>query len=461
MKTKKACLTWLAVYVVLAVAIGLIVYRRYPQSGPAEGAAVFGGVVAWMGVAYLCTIPKKIGEAMMIRRARDGEPPRDGERFAAIGRIVANGPTVTSPFTRTPCVAYKYQIRSTGEHDHSLYEGFALTPSTIQTAQGGIRLLAYPDLKVKPQMIPSAEAQPRAEDYIQATSFREATFSNIRDSFAEMMKLFNDDDGSIRFDHRSANQNTALSRAWYYEWIVRPGDQVCAIGHYSAAKHGLVPDPEAPLQHQATVEQGEPDVFVGRSYRGALGYLIGGGIFAGIAAAGLLALYTFVPLSASEEMKPEMNASWPEIRLERLLDKRVRAPLRESGMLHSGTVALTSMPFNSARGRVIAGGREEVPARAVAVRDNDQTTIRIDDDTIVLTIDSSRQPTRLRILGQDITPQEMSKWLDLDITENSAADVAGRLTFLPDVPGRPACRVSFRATPRKELARKSTQENRQ
>jgi hypothetical protein len=330
---KKSCLTWLAAYLLLAAAIGAIVYRRLPLAPAAGGSAVFGGFAAMLGFGYLIGIRRKIAEAMMISRARSGEPPRDGEKVAAIGHISPSGSTLVSPFSKTPCIAYKYEIRSTGENDFAVYKGFGLTPSAIQSAQGTIRLLAYPDLKVPSQFVPPAEALPHAEEYLRTTQFREAKLGNIRDAFKEMLKDYLDDDGSIRTDERSfAADNHALGDCRFIEWLIRPGDPVCAIGLYSAQRGGLIPNPDSPLE-QVVISEGPPEGFTGRAVRGAIGYLIGGVIFLGIVTAALTGLYVAIPLDERARMEPAMTPTAQEIRLEQWIEQHLRVPLRAKGIL--------------------------------------------------------------------------------------------------------------------------------
>lgn len=436
---KKACGLQLALYLVLAAAVGAIVYRRFPVGPPAIMAAVFGGFAVYLGVAYLLGIRGKIAEAGMIRRARAGDSPRDGEKIAAIGRLVPNGSPLVSPLTKSPAVAYKYEIQSPGKRSSLLYSGFALTPSTIQGSQRGMKLLAYPELDVKARYMWRGEAVENFREYVRSTEFRDPQVGRLRESVAEMMAQFKDDDGSIRIDQKMTRSEPNLENARYTEWVVRPGDQVCVIGHYSVQRGGVVHDPAMPLQ-QVKIQLGEPDAFAGRAVRGAVGYLIAGIIFLTASIAGLTWFYAYIPLEASEQMAPEMKTTWPEIRLERLIENRVRVPMRQRGMLDTGTVS-NLLTEGSATGRV----GDVFLSRAEAVRTNHQTTISLDGDAVVLTIDDRNQPIRLRLLRTEIPRDEFRGALDLRITEKSDEYIAGRITFLSNRPDLPASRAAFRA----------------
>ncbi len=432
---KKACGLQLLLYVLLTAAVAFIVYRRFPVSEATIISAVIGGFAAYLGIVYLIGIRGKLSEGRMIRRALSGERPVDGDKVAAVGRLVPNGSPLTSPITKTPAVAYKYEIRSWGKNSSLLYSGFALTASTIQGAQGGMRLLAYPELNIKPKYLQGGEPAKNAEAYVDATEFRDPTKGSLRASIADMMTVFKDDDGIVRIDDKSTAQPSDFAQLRLVEWVIRPGDPVCVIGHYSAQRGGIIPDPKMPLQ-QVTIRTGEPESFSGRSVRGAIGYLIAGIIFLTATIAGLTALYANVPLEASEQMNPDMRASWPEIKLERLIENRVRVPMRAAGMLSDGTVANT-LSAGSASGRV----NDTFVSRARAERENGLTTITIDDGAAVLTLDRRDRLLTLRLVGNNIEDPQTA---DLQISRNDEEGATGRLTYLGK--GFSGCRVAFNAT---------------
>lgn len=432
---KKACGLQLLLYVLLAAAVGAIVYRRYPAGEAAIVSAIFGGFAAYLGLTYLLAIPGKLREGRMIRRALAGERPVDGDKIAAIGRLVPTGSPLTSPITKTPAVAYKYEIRSSGKNSSLLYSGFGLTPSTIQGGQGGMRLLAYPELDVKAKYLNGGEPAKNAEAYVAATEFRDPTKGGFGAAIAEMMALYKDDDGDVRNDQKSTRQDWDFNHLRLSEWVVRPGEPVCIIGHYSSQRGGIVADPKMPLQ-QVTVKTGEPDSFAGRSVRGAIGYLIAGIIFLTGTIAGLTAFYANVPLEASEQMNPEMRASWPEIKLERLIENRVRPPMRERGWLSSGETVAIVPPPGTASGRV----NDTFVTRAAATRENGLTTIRLDDNAAVITLDKNNRLLTLRLFENNIEDPQSA---DLQIARNDEEGVVGGLTYLGK--GFTGCRVIFNA----------------
>jgi len=443
---KKTCGVWLAVYVLLALGTGLIAYRRMPEPATAWPAAIFGGGFAWMAALYFAGIGMKIAKARMIRRGLGGATPDDGEKIAAIGRISpVGGSAMDSPLSKTPAIAYKYEIRQgVGNDDFTWYEGFALSPSVIQGRMRNIKLLAWGDLAESWKWIPAETAYPNAEEYIQQTEFRAPTAANIRATIQQSMDIYKDDDGSVRWDQlgtwtksSSPNLKVAADR----EQVIRPGDVVCVIGQYSAARGGIVPS-DHPITDPVSIEVGEEDAFARRANRGAVGYFIGGLIFSAIYLGGMLALHAFVPLEASEQQNPSMVASWPEIRLERILDREVRPRMLQMGMLSANSGELSILlREGTANGRVKAAGRDVVVSRATFTRNDDDRTITIDGDALVLTIDGKRQPRRLTLFGRDIPTSEV----DVHIQGSSDQVLTGRVAAASD---DAACRVTFKAKSR-------------
>ena len=430
---KKMCGTWLGVYAVVALVTGLIAYRRMPDPAVAWPAAIFGGGIAWMAVLYFAGIHMKIAKAKMIHRGLSGATPNDGEKIAAIGRISAvGGETLTSPLTRTPCVAYKYDIRQgTGTDDFTWYEGFALTPSVIQGRMRTIKLLAWGDLSLPWEFIPADTVYANADAYIKNTRFEPPTAVNIRATINKSIEIYKDDKGSVRWDQvgvRTESPNLQVSA--YRERLLEPGDTVCVIGRYSAARGGIVPS-DSPFADPVSIESGEEESFVRSANRGAIGYTIGALIFSAIYLAAVIVFHAKIPLEAGEQRDKSMVASWPEIRFEHMLD--------QMGMLSSEKLAIL-LPGGAANGRIKAAGRDVVATRATLRRDGDDRQIRIDDGALALTIDGQGKARRLTIFGREIPPADVK----VEIRGESQNAVLGRVSAFSD---EAACRVTFYATP--------------
>jgi hypothetical protein len=432
---KKACGIALAMYGACVVVIGAVLYRRAPE---AILYAFLGAIPAWFFITYVWEVARRLKTSAMIRRAQSGDAPRDGKKIAAIGRISSSGETLLAPFSKTPCVIYDYKI-ATGftSDDTNLYIGARQIPSTIQTRHGGIRLLAHPDLKLRDQTVPSEIALPNAQEYIQATQFHETGIGNITSSLKELMDAYKDDDGTVRYDNKlsGAQDTRTIETAFFVEKLVRPGDEVCVIGEYSAQRGGIVPDRKSPLINQTTLEPGSGDAPMRRARSGTIGYAIGACIFLGIVAVAFFAFMAMNPLEAAESQNPKMNVTWPEIQFEWFVDRWVRTPMEQAGMVQRASIA-NNLESDTAHGRVKGGGQDIRVSRAAASRSDDQTTVRIDNNAVVLTIDARNRPVRVQLLGRDVPPASV----DLEVSQ-SEGGISGRL----NVRGEPAARVAFRA----------------
>jgi hypothetical protein len=292
----------LAIYVLLAGAVAFAVERRIGRHGPVVFGCAIAGFIAWLGVTHLANCGRKAGELWLIRKGMSGDEPRDGQRFAAIGPISPlGGARIVSPLTRTPAVAYSYLIAAPFGRGQK-WDGAALIPSSIRCGVHSIRLLALPVLDVQ-KNLPSGEAVVRhAEEY-------------VRDS--EFPKEISKDDGTVRQDRGPSGKPQSLKHSMFAEQVVKPGDVVCAIGEYSAARAGLL---------SVRLEKGEPRSMIFGRVRALGGSLMNGLVTIALVVAVLTALYASVPLNAK-------RPSWLEARLEDLLDERVRQPIGRADLL--------------------------------------------------------------------------------------------------------------------------------
>jgi hypothetical protein len=429
--TKGSCSLAGALYLVCAIFVGHLVYRRMPLAGAVIGGAIVGGGIVWMGLAYLAGVGTKLAEARRLRRTLEGGAPADGEQVAVLGTIEPVGAPLTSPLTGQPCVAYKYEVR---QEEKLLYDGFALAPCAIDSPHGRIRIFAQPALQTKPRMV--GDAGVRFEDYVAETKWHDPELS-----LSKVLGRFNDRDGSVRTDTRMVHHDPDLTTASFKEWSFAPGDRVFATGRYSVERGGLVAEPGAPLS--VSIRDAAQNV-TGRSIAGAFGNLVGGILFLAIAAAGLTALYAFVPLSASEQMTPNLRRTWREVRLERKIERGLRPRMRKAGLLDSGIV-VPRLYVGTARGRVSANGRDVDVSRATAQRLGDMIVIHVDDDVATLTIEKGR-PLRLRFGSADVDASTFARDLEVEITSfTHDGEVAGRFTYFRDDAESPAARVTFHA----------------
>ena len=172
----------------------------------------------------------------------------DGKLIRVVGRIRATGPALSAPFSQRVCLLYQYEVSrpSTGDRSDNLkaFTGFALTPSVIDGSNRSIKLLGFPELEGFDTETQEGEAEfENARAYIAATTFEDMQgLSALRNVWGAVKERIADDDGNVRKDWQMVEKSYDISDSTLTEEIIVSGDQVCAIGVYSAAKGGIVSD---------------------------------------------------------------------------------------------------------------------------------------------------------------------------------------------------------------------------
>jgi hypothetical protein len=116
----------------------------------------------------------------------------------------------------------------------------------------------------------SDEGRKNAAAYLEATALKDMQGFHPGTIINEIKELLTDDDGQFRKDWQMTSDRN-LSDKRLREQVVAPGDQVCAIGRWSAAKHGLIP----PQAGMIRMLQGDPQKVVSGLWRKCIGNLIG------------------------------------------------------------------------------------------------------------------------------------------------------------------------------------------
>lgn len=242
----RTCLLWL--FGVAAAAVAFYVYLR--QFGEFRSqiywASGIAGFVVALALGYAYNIVTLSKERKMLLDAMVGTPLVDGKWVAVSGVIRALSPLQT-PITNTSAVAYEYdmyRMERVGKSATkvSYWDGKALTPSTISTRQGAVKLLAVPTLDLPAIEEASEEAFANAERYVNHTTFQ--TRSMPKEQRIGVAEESTDDDGAFRVDRREEPKLPLTVRDCYLqEKLVKQGETVCAFGLYSAARGGIIPHP--------------------------------------------------------------------------------------------------------------------------------------------------------------------------------------------------------------------------
>lgn len=436
---KKSCLRWGLFYVVIALLVSAVVYMRFPSPGKALAIGFIAGFFLMMAIAYPIGILMRRGEANLVRRGIAGGRPNDGEKIAVFGNISSSVESLEAPISKRRCVAYEYKGYATtyssqsGSSKHTAYEGFQLIPVTIEGPRGSIRLLAAPDLAFPEETQSRLEVYQNFRDYIAQTQFSKRGVGNIKAAIAELKNLLTDDDGRIRYDYVNVTSldgaDEDVANLQLTEKILASGEPVCAIGRYSAARNGLVPDPKA-IMHPVKLVKGGPDeVLRTVTHGGCRDTFLSLGCLIPVIAGAIIGL-AILPLDAIEQLFPKKDASWQEIQLERWVKREVRPRLPES-MKEKGEYSIM-LERGQARGKLTSGGATTQLTRARAARAGDSIEVTLtpgDAATsgVVLLLRGDRSVESLRVInGLPLTAA------DVEI-ENLAIDeysVIGRVIYL-------------------------------
>lgn len=426
---KFSCLVWTVVFLALSAASGWFVYRRAATSEAAVIGGLVGGVILIVMLSWLLAIANRIGELVLILRAKLGHEPRDGKRTALIGTLRSHG-ELTAPFSRERCAAYEYAITAieTGRDSEGssttsfreAYEGFAMAPLVVEHGTERTRILAKPDLKLKATVTDTPTAVANAQAYVDDTTFTPSPGPKAPEPDLSHT------DGRFRVDHRTDPIVADVSSCRLVEKTLQANVGVCAIGEYSASKRALL----APVKMKT-----------GDAFAIGAGWRVANAVFAEAFCVVLAVVVAAVfcanfPLDAAESSSPDWKLTWPEIELERMISKHVRTPMEQAGMLSgSSGFSLQDVCDGCAKGELIVNGRTielkhaaYVGARAVHLSPTpgakDGLTLT-SGDHVVMTIDgkSALIPASW-LLPNDIVTS---------LGSGPIADYAGRITILaPD-----------------------------
>lgn len=234
----RTCLLWLLIWA--AAAGSLYIYLHpfgiiNPQIYWASGV---GGLLFAIAAAYAFNAETARRERVVLLEAMTGSTLEDGKWVAVSGAIRALNP-LRSPLSGTPVVAYTYKIfekrrTSKGSTITTTFEGKAITPSTIATRHGGVRLLAVPMFDLPSEGVSRETALERAQEYVKATTFAKSSSVDAEST---------DDDGNFRMDKSFDASRVNWEECTFEEQLVKQGEVVCAFGLYSRDRGGLIPHP--------------------------------------------------------------------------------------------------------------------------------------------------------------------------------------------------------------------------
>ncbi|HUR81544.1 MAG TPA: hypothetical protein VM733_12310 [Thermoanaerobaculia bacterium] len=240
----RTCILWLVGWIIAAGAF-FYYFRGIRDFGPPTyWAAIGAGLSVVLCIGYAWGIGQAYRERAMLMGAMAGTPPVDGKWAAVSGTIHSSAP-IAAPISGLDSVTYEYKIyrhERSGRNSSEVtyFDGKALTPSTIATRSGSVRLLSVPSFQdVEPTEISWTQAVANAKAYVSSTEFR------LRETDKNAVEEEStDDDGQYRRDRRHSTNDVDLADDFRFEEKrIAQGEQVCAFGLYSRERGGLIPHP--------------------------------------------------------------------------------------------------------------------------------------------------------------------------------------------------------------------------
>ncbi len=276
----KGCLKSLALLFGFIALYYYLLHGRFSPPGDRWGAIGL-GFGMWIVSGLIWNVFNALSTRGKLQRAQGGvQTFEDGQVVAVAGTIRALGEPLLAPFSHRPCVAYEYKMRPharRGGQAPPMVSGEALAPSVIEGQTGSARLLAWPFLEsfVETQL-DGDDHRANARAYVASTTFEAVTVSS---AISKLKELLADDDGSIKIDMNNGGEIDPGSM-YLAEKIVPAGALVCAVGRWSTAKGGIVPDPDS--AQGVELIPGSVDVVLGKLASKARNFLLGAIIMAAI-----------------------------------------------------------------------------------------------------------------------------------------------------------------------------------
>lgn len=317
---KRSCLAWLGLYVLLALVATASFFLQFPPSPTvppslpdasfrlkaALGAGFLGAFPALFALSMLYTGWLRLRERARLARSSEGGAPADGEQGVFFGPIRRDGPSLTAPLSGRECLLYRYEVshietgsrRRPGGQSMKVEttrtivdaEGFALTPSTIQTASGPVKLLTLVTPEFKAERHTLGEVGERYTAYVATAALKGTGSVDAHPSL--LRSLQKDTDGAIRYDLGTGVLDPGVAHS-IREHVVQHGDNVVVFGKYSAAAGGIVHDPGSVWDTR--LRKGSLEALKRGLTLNAVGYVIGAGAWCAVAAVGAWVFFTFGP----------------------------------------------------------------------------------------------------------------------------------------------------------------------
>jgi hypothetical protein len=265
------CLSLLATFAVLAV-VNYRLLARLDES-VRLGVALVSALLLGLGLHGLFQLATGYGRGdvsleAMVRRARSGEPPADGQPMIATGTVRALGAPLEAPLSGVPCVFCLYRMYYVtpgprSSHEVPVYWGYVARPFAIDSAISRFRVLAVPLVERSAEERRGADAVERARRLVAATAFEPKAhlLGAIGSALSMVHDVFTDDDGEARRDWKAEGNERDPADLRLEETVLPVGAEASAHGTWSAERGGIVTTGAA--GSTVTVVLGPPEKLTG------------------------------------------------------------------------------------------------------------------------------------------------------------------------------------------------------
>jgi hypothetical protein len=245
------CLSLIVIWVVL----GVVTYALLAPVVPVVlrgGLAVVSALLLTLGLSSFWSLAR--GEqggdkslAALIRRARTGEAPQDGEPAVAEGVVRSLHSPLTAPLSGVACAAYWYKLYYIGRLPGSarrvqvpVYWGYACRPFAIDSPVSRLRIFAVPLPRHAAESRLGPEVAERALRLVETTSFERVAALPLESVFQMAGDVFSDEDGEARRDWKKADDERDPKTLLFEETLLPVGALASAHGVWSAERGAIV-----------------------------------------------------------------------------------------------------------------------------------------------------------------------------------------------------------------------------
>jgi hypothetical protein len=249
---KKGCLVLLLIWISVSILYFYILNET--ELSTQYWVPIVLGLVAGMIFANLQGIYIALKQRQVAKRHPNQW--KDGDFVVVSGILSAIRSPIISPFSGRQACIVEYDVKPIG-NTMGLYSGFIMTPCSILSSNGSVRLIGFPLLtEISEDTFNDVESYQRAGQYLSKCKFEEKS-SNMVKFISRLNSVLTDDDGEVKVDFidkrisqnysdiQSDNVGHEISQQLesslhnLTETIIANGVEVTASGTYVQSKQAI------------------------------------------------------------------------------------------------------------------------------------------------------------------------------------------------------------------------------